>query len=64
MELCSFNLEVVVDMCTERVNNLLLDAADTCIPAFTVRKKLFLHGLPKIFTINQEEKKGSSIRRP
>ena len=28
-----------VDICTERVNDLLLAAADMCIPTFTVKKK-------------------------
>ena len=35
---CAF-LEEDVDTCTERVNDLLLAAADMCIPTFTVRKK-------------------------
>ena len=35
---CAF-LEEDVDICTERVNDLLLAAADMCIPTFTVKKK-------------------------
>ena len=35
---CAF-LEEEVDTCTERVNNLLLAAADMCIPTFTVKKE-------------------------
>ena len=29
-----------MDICTDRVNDLLLAAADMCIPAFTVKKKI------------------------
>ena len=32
-------MEEDVDICTERVNDLLLAAADMCIPTFTVKKK-------------------------
>ena len=35
---CVF-LEEEVDTCTERVNDLLLAAADMCIPTFTVKKE-------------------------
>ena len=35
---CAF-LEEDVDICTERVNDLLLAAADMCTPTFTVKKK-------------------------
>ena len=35
---CAF-LEEDVDICTERVTDLLLAAADMCIPTFTVKKK-------------------------
>ena len=35
---CAF-LEENVDICTERVNDVLLAAADMCIPTFTVKKK-------------------------
>ena len=35
---CTF-LEEDVDICTERVNDLLLAAADMCMPTFTVKKK-------------------------
>ena len=35
---CAF-LEEDVDICTERVNDFLLAAADMCIPTFTVKKK-------------------------
>ena len=35
---CAF-LEEDVDICTERVNDLLLAAADMCIPTFTVKKE-------------------------
>ena len=36
---CTF-LEEDVNTCTERVNDLLLAAADMCIPTFTVKKKI------------------------
>ena len=36
---CAF-LKKDVDICTEKVNDLLLAAADICIPAFTVKKKI------------------------
>ena len=37
-------LEEDMDICTERVNDLLPDAA-MCIPAFTDKKKIILYGL-------------------
>ena len=54
---CAF-LEEDVDICTERVNDLLLAAADMCIPTLTVKKKLILHGLPRKFSIRSKRKKG------
>ena len=44
--------------CTERVNDLLLAAADMCIPTFTVKKKINLHGSPGIFSVGSTRKKG------
>ena len=53
---CAF-LEEDVDICTERVNDLLLAAADMCIPTFTVKSKI-LHGLPRKFSIRSKRKNG------
>ena len=67
---CAF-LEEDVDICTERVNDLLLAAADMCIPTFTVKKKTNPPWITKE-TLNKikkkkkvmEKTKGSSIRSP
>ena len=52
-------LEEDVDICNERVNDLLLDAA-MCIPGFTDNKKInfILHGLSRILSIRSRRKKG------
>ena len=67
---CAF-LEEDVDICTERVNDLLLAAADMCIPTFTVKKKTNPPWITKevLNKIKKEKKvmektKGSSIRSP
>ena len=67
---CAF-LEEDVDICTERVTDLLLAAADMCIPTFTVKKKTNPPWITKE-TLNKikkkkkvmEKTKGSSIRSP
>ena len=66
---CAF-LEEDVDICTERVNDLLLAAADMCIPTFTVKKKTNPPWITKevLNKIKKEKKvmektKGSSISR-
>ena len=67
---CAF-LEEDVDICTERVNDLLLAAADMCIPTFTVKKKTnppwitkeILNKIKKKKKV-MEKTKGSSIRSP
>ena len=67
---CAF-LEEDVDICTERVNDLLLASADMCIPTFTVKKKTNPPWINKE-TLNKikkkkkvmEKTKGSSIRSP
>ena len=67
---CAF-VEEDVDICTERVNDLLLAAADMCIPTFTVKKKTNPPWITKE-TLNKikkkkkvmEKTKGSSIRSP
>ena len=67
---CAF-LEEDVDSCTERVNDLLLAAADMCIPTFTVKKntnppwvtKEILNNIKKKKKV-MEQTKGSSIRNP
>ena len=67
---CAF-LEEDVDICTERVTDLLLAAADMCIPTFTVKKKTNPPWITKE-TVNKikkkkkvmEKTKGSSIRSP
>ena len=67
---CAF-LEEDVDICTERVNDLLLAAADMCIPSLTVKKKTNPPWITKE-TLNKikkkkkvmEKTKGSSIRSP
>ena len=67
---CDF-VEEDVDICTERVNDLLLAAADMCIPTFTVKKKTNPPWITKevLNKIKKEKKvmektKGSSIRSP
>ena len=67
---CAF-LEEDADICTERVNDLLLAAADMCIPTFTVKKKTnppwitkeVLNKIKKKKKV-MEKTKGSSIRSP
>ena len=64
-------MEEDVGICTERVNDLLLAAADMCIPTFTVKKKTNPPWMTKevLNKIKKEKKvmektKGSSIRSP
>ena len=65
-------MEEDVDICTERVNDLLLAAADDmCIPTFTVKKKTNPPWITKevLNKIKKEKKvmektKGSSIGSP
>lgn len=47
-----------MDICTERVNDLLLTAADMCIPTFTVRKKINPPWITKDILNNIKKKKG------
>ena len=46
-----------MDICTERVNDLLLAAADMCIPTFTVRKKIYPPWISKDILNNIKKKK-------
>ena len=54
---CAF-LEEDVDICTERVNDVLLAAADMCIPIFTVKKKANPPWITKEILNKIKKKKG------
>ena len=51
-------LEEDVDICNERVNDLLLDAAICAFQPLQITRKFILHGLSRILSIRSRRKKG------